>query len=63
LKEFQRLDHATLPSGQRPLPSFGDEKIDAEEWFTKNDEMQKARSKDLAWWCQEYTMMINQFLN
>lgn len=49
LQKFQKLDHATLSSGQRPSPSFLDEMIDAEKWLTNNAEIQKARSKDLAW--------------
>ena len=33
LQEFKRLDHAHLPSGKRPPPSFGDDNTIEIEWF------------------------------
>jgi hypothetical protein len=37
LREFQRIDRATLSSGQRLLPTFkGDNQIDL-KWYVNND--------------------------
>ena len=48
--EFQRLDQATLASGQKPSPSFSGQKKIEMEWFSKaqDDEKEKAHAKDLA---------------
>ena len=49
LQEFQKLNHATSQSSKRLSPSFVNETIDALGCFTNNAEIQKSRSKDLAW--------------
>ena len=51
LQEFQRIDHAHLPSGKRPPPSFGDDNTIEIEWFGSScyEERQIPRAKDMAW--------------
>lgn len=50
LQEFQKLDHAALPSGQRPSHSFhGDNKIVTEMFNSESDQRLIARAKDFAW--------------